>query len=254
MIEALFSNIHGLTLLWLFGVALVAGIIDVMAGGGGLLTLPALMAAGVPPIAAVATNKFQSISGSVSATVHFWRCGRIKLKEHWLPALTAFLGAVGGAACVSLMSPDVLKRGVPFLLILIALWVLLSPSLGKLQRKARLSYEALALTLIPLIGFHGGFIGVGGGILYAMSSVALSGVTLDEATVRTKFYNAMSDTGALILFLFGGHIVWLYGVVMIVGTFLGGNIGARLVLRHGTQLIKPMVVVMSLAMSVKLLW
>ena len=242
------------TLLGLFVIALVAGTIDAMAGGGGLLCLPGLLAAGLAPIAASATNKMQSVFGSFSAAWHFWREGRLSLKEQWLPAAASFVGAVAGAASLAALDPQFLKRLIPFLLMAVALWLLLSPGLGRVRRRARLSERTLALTVVPAIGCYDGFLGPGTGTFFALSAVALLGVTLEEATVRAKLYNFMSNLGALSFFLLGGHIVWPVAAVMAVGQVVGGSLGARLVLKHGTGLIKPLLVVMSLAMSVRLLW
>ncbi|MEQ1621627.1 MAG: TSUP family transporter [Methylococcales bacterium] len=243
-----------LTLAWLFLLALVAGIIDAMAGGGGLLTVPGLMATGLDPVAVFATNKLQGTFGSLSATVHFWRKGKIKFREHLWPATLAFLGSIGGAFSLSYIEPELLKFIVPFMLIAIALWVLFSPTLGALPRNARISHTVCALTFIPAIGYYDGFFGPGTGTFFAMGLVSLLGLTLNEATVRAKIYNLASNLGALSFFLFSGHIVWIYGGVMLVGMIIGGNLGARLILKHGSKLIKPVLVSMSLAMSVKLLW
>lgn len=248
------DDYSGLTLAGLFLLAVVSGTIDAMAGGGGLLNVPALMATGLNPVTALATNKLQGIFSSLSATLHFWRKGHLRLRDHIVPGLAAFFGAIIGAASLSFIDPQILKIIVPFLLIGIAIWLLLSPKLGDMPKKARLSFAAGAVTLIPLIGFYDGFFGPGAGTFYALGIVALLGLNLNQATMRAKIYNFMSNLGGLIFFLFTAHIAWAAGGVMIVGTILGGNIGARLVVKHGTGLIKPMLVVMSLGMSIKLLW
>ena len=253
-LKKIMVDISFVTLGWLFLVALVAGIIDAMAGGGGLLTLPSLLAAGLDPVAALATNKSQGIFSSLSAALHFWRKGKLTLRDHALPAGTAFAGGFLGATSISLANPQFLKILVPFLLIAIAIWVLFSPQLGHVQRKARISFAACSLTLIPVVGFYDGFLGPGTGTFYALGMVSILGLTLQEATLRAKLYNFASNLGGLSFFLFSGHIVWTYGLTMIIGTIIGGTIGARLIIQHGTNLIKPVLVIMSLAMSAKLLW
>ncbi len=243
-----------LTLVSLFFLALVAGTVDAMAGGGGLLTVPGLMATGLDPISVFATNKVQGIFSPLSASVHFWRNGKLNLRENALPAVAAFLGGLGGAASLTLADPQILKAAVPYLLIAIALWILVSPKLGDVERKARIGAAACALTLIPLIAFYDGFFGPGTGTFFALSLVGLRGLTLHDATMRAKLYNFASNLGALSVFIFSGHIVWRFGLVMIAGMLIGGNIGARLVLKHGTALIKPLLVIVSVAMSLKLLF
>ena len=237
----------------LFVLALVAGTVDAMAGGGGLLTVPGLFATGLEPVSVFATNKVQGIFSSLSASVHFWRQGKVNLRENAWPALASFAGAAAGAASLTLIDPQLLRDAVPYLLIAVAIWVLFSPKLGHVESKAHLSTNAYGLTLVPLIGFYDGFFGPGTGTFFALSMVALRGHTLSEATVRAKLFNLASNVGALSVFIFAGHIAWVYGIVMAAGMIIGGNIGARLVLKHGTALIRPLLVIVSIAMSIRLL-
>jgi uncharacterized protein len=238
----------------LFALAVFAGVIDTMAGGGGLLVVPGLMGAGLDPVAAFATNKLQAIFGTVSATVQFWRRGRIRLKDHLLGGGMAFLGAVCGASTLSYLDPSLLKAIVPFILISVAVLLLLKPNLGEVPREARMSPTLVALTVIPLVGFYDGFLGPGTGTFFALSAAAILAVGLEEATIHAKIYNLMSNMGGLLILIGSGRPSWLYAAVMATGTLIGGNLGARLVLNHGVRIVKPIVVCMSLAMSIKLLW
>jgi uncharacterized protein len=241
-------------LILLFALAVFAGLIDTMAGGGGLLVVPGLMAAGLDPVSAFATNKFQAIFGTASATAHFWRKGRVSLKKHLLPAIVAFLSSIGGAVALTRLDPGLLKAAVPFILISIASLLLIKPDLGDVPRRALLSPFAGTLTLVPLVGLYDGFFGPGTGTFFALGAVAILGSTLEEATILAKIYNFASNLGGLLFLASDGHAVWTFGAVMALGTLIGGNLGARLVLKHGVSIIKPFVVAMSLAMSVKLLW
>ena len=241
-------------LLGLFVLALIAGTIDAMAGGGGLLTVPGLMATGIPPVSALATNKFQAIFSPISASYHFWRAGRLDLAKLWRPALLSAGAAALGAAGLSHIDPNTLKQMVPFLLMGICGWMLLSEDFGKAPGEARLSHAAAGLTLVPLVGFYDGFFGPGTGTFFALGLVGLTGLTLDQATVEAKLFNLMSNLGALLFFLVKGHIVWSFAIVMASGMVTGGAIGARLVIRHGTGLIKPLLIATSLIMSLRLLW
>lgn len=243
-----------LQLLSLFVLALVAGTIDAMAGGGGLLTVPGLMATGIPPVSALATNKFQAIFSSMSATLHFWREGRLELRALWRPAVMSMLGAASGAASLSFVDPGLLKALVPFLLIGVCGWLLLSQDFGREPGPARLPFWLVGFTFVPLIGAYDGFFGPGTGTFFALGLVALLGIGLDQATAQAKLYNFMSNLGALAFFLVKGHIVWPFAIVMACGMMAGGSLGARLVIRHGTGLIKPLLIVMSLVMSLRLLW
>jgi len=238
----------------LFAVACVAGGIDAIAGGGGLLTVPALMSVGLDPAVVLATNKMQGFFGLFSATLHFWREGRIRWRDHIVPMSMAFFASALGASLLVLAEPHFIKKMVPFLLIAIAVLIMLNPRLGHVQQRAKMSARLCGLTLVPLVGAYDGFFGPGGGTFYAFGLVSLLGVTLQEATFRAKLYNLASNLGGLSCFLIAGHIAWDCAIVMIAGTVIGSQIGARLVVGRGVFLIKPMLVIMSLAMSVKLLW
>lgn len=243
-----------LTLGFLFLLALVSGTIDAIAGGGGLLSMPGLMAAGLDPLSAIATSKLQGVFSSLSSTIHFRRNKRIQLRKHLVPASIAFFSSLCGAAALTYVNPSALQIVIPFLLIAITIWIIFSPKLGDIPRHARFTFLGYSFTFVPLLGFYNGFFGPGTGTFYAMSLVAFQGQGLHEATIRTKLYNLMGNLSAMLFFLFGGHITWSYGLVMVVGTSIGGQIGARLVLKHGARIIKPLLVTMSLAMSTKLLW
>ncbi len=236
----------------LFFLALTAGAIDAIAGGGGLLIVPGLMTAGLDPISAFATNKLLGVCATSSASFQFWRKGRLQIKI--LLALGAFAGSICGAAALSYVDPGVLKIAVPIMLIAIAMLVLFKPTLGDRPRKALLSSALASVTIIPLVGFYDGLFGPGTGTFFAFSGVIFLGLGLQDATIRAKIYNLMSNLGGLLFFAWSGHGAWVYGAVMAVATLIGGNLGARLILKHGTGLIKPMLAIMSLAMSIKLLW
>jgi uncharacterized protein len=243
-----------LHLVLLFFLAVAAATIDAMAGGGGLLTVPGLLATGLDPVTALGTNKFQGTFGALSSTYRFWRSGKLDLKKYLSSSLFAFAGGLAGAATVMVVKPDTLKSIIPFLLIAIACWVLFSPKLGDVPTKAKIPFITYIGFFIPFIGFYDGFLGPGAGSFYALSAVALLGLKLDEATARAKLYNFMSNLAPLLFFLAQGKIFWLFGGVMAVGNLIGGQIGARLVIRHGTGVIRPLLVVISFAMSAKLLW
>jgi len=248
------ETISAQTLITLFLLTVTSGAVDAMAGGGGLLNVPALLILGFDPASALATNKFQGTFSSLSATIHFWRRGKIRLQDHLLPCFVALISSLCGAIVASFVDPQLLKSIIPVLLISIAIWMLCFPALGEVERKVRLSGILYALAVIPFMGFYDGFFGPGIGTFLAIGNVFFLGLRLEEATIRAKLYNCVANIGATLSFIMTGHIVWLYALVMTLGTLLGGNIGARLILRHGTTLIKPILVVMSLAMSLKLLW
>lgn len=232
--------------------AFIAGLIDAMAGGGGLIAIPALLAAGVPPVEAIATNKVQSSFGTTSAVVTFARRGLIDFRRFLWPVVASFAGSVGGAIALQVVDPSFLTGLVPVLLVSIAAYFLFGPKASETDTRARLGHAAL-VTIMFAIGFYDGFFGPGTGSFMATALVALFGFGLLSATAHTKLLNLASNVAALITLVVGGHVLWLLGLVMAAASILGAQVGARLAVRVGGRAIRPLLVVMSLALTVKLL-
>lgn len=233
-------------------VAFVAGTIDAMAGGGGLLTIPALMAAGVPPVAALATNKLQSSFGTASAAYAYWRGGHIDLTRFVIPAVGAFLGSVAGAVVVQRVDAGFLAAFVPILLIAMALYFLLAPPMSEVDRHARLGQVGLTIVAAAL-GFYDGFFGPGAGSFLTTMMVALAGLGLVRAIANAKFLNFATNVAGLLAMIAGGHVLWLLGLSMAAANIVGNQIGAHLAMRYKGRGVRPLLVLMSVALTVKLL-
>lgn len=238
----------------LLAVGLLAGFVDSVAGGGGLLTLPALLWAGLTPAESLATNKLQSSFGSFSATLKFARGGEVRPRDMAAMIACTFAGSAAGATLVQMLDPGFLRDVIPVLLIGIALYLLVSPKAGDIDAHQRIHERAFALTAGTGIGFYDGFFGPGTGTFFAISFVSLLGYNLRKATAHTKVLNFTSNIAALLFFLLGGHIVWVVGLVMGVGQYLGAQLGAHMVIRNGARLVRPMLVAASLAITAKLVW
>lgn len=236
----------------LFLMAMLAGMIDAIAGGGGLITLPALLWAGLDPLGALATNKLQGVFGTLSATVSFARRGAIDLRANRLTVLCTFAGAALGAILVQRIDSSVLQLLVPLLLIGFAIYFLVSPRVSDLDSRRRIGDKPFALGVGAGVGFYDGFFGPGTGTFFAIGQVALLGSNMRRATAQTKLLNFTSNLASVLVFVAGGHALWGIGLVMACGQWLGAWIGVHLVLRHGTRLIRPAIVAVSLAISLKL--
>lgn len=236
----------------LMAVAFVAGVIDAMAGGGGLLTIPALMAAGVPPVAAIATNKLQSSFGTASAVYAFARKGRIDFRRFRWPALAAFAGSAVGAWVLQRLDPSFLEGFIPVLLLLMVVYFLVAPKASEEDRHSRLGKVSL-IVIVTLIGFYDGFFGPGTGSFLTTVLVALFGMGLVSATAHTKLLNLASNVAALITLVIGGQVLWMIGLVMAVASVAGGQVGACLAMRVGGRMIRPVLVGVSLLLIAKLL-
>lgn len=238
----------------LFLVASLAGFIDAIAGGGGMLTVPALLAAGLPPAQALATNKLQSSFGSFSASLYFVRNGFVNLKEMRLAIACTFAGSALGALLVQVIDASVLTSLIPVLLVCISLYFLFAPDAGKGGGTPRLTDAAFALSVGTSIGFYDGFFGPGTGSLFTVCFVLIAQLGIVEATARTKVLNFTSNIAALLFFVVAGLPVWEIGLTMAVGGFIGARLGAKVVVTKGRKLIRPMVVTVSMVMAFKLLY
>ncbi len=238
----------------LFFVAGAAGFIDAMAVGGGLITLPALLAAGVPPTQALATNKLQSSFGSFSASWYFVRNGIVSIKEMRLAIACTFVGAAIGAEAVQYIDAGVLTRLIPILLVAISLYFLLMPKTKTHTGEAKISEAMFAFSVGSGVGFYDGFFGPGTGSIFTVCFVALGHFSLVDATARTKVLNFTSNIAALLFFVLAGLPVWELGLVMAVGGFIGAQLGAKIVVTKGQKWIRPLVITMSMLMALKLLW
>lgn len=247
------DSVHFELLAVLFAVAALAGAIDAIAGGGGLLTLPALLLAGLSPVQALGTNKLQGAISAISSTSAFARRGLIDWKTALPVAGAAALSGLGGALCASLLSPQLLRVIVPVLLIAIALYFGFSRALKAEDVAPRMALIPFACFVAPLIGFYDGIFGPGAGAFYMVAIVTLMGYGVLKATAHTKLANAASNTGSLVLFILKGAVVWPIGLAMALGAFVGAQVGSRLAMRFGPKLIRPLLVTISCAMAVKLL-
>jgi uncharacterized membrane protein YfcA len=241
------------TLALLVVVAAAAGMIDAIAGGGGLLALPAILWAGLPPVQALATNKLQGSFGTLTASYRFVRNGEIDLKRLRIPILMTFIGSAAGTLAVQHVGSDLLQRIVPALLIAFALYFLFSPRFGNEDAHHRVSHPVFGLLVGFGLGFYDGFFGPGTGSFFAAAFVLLLGYNLRRATAGTKVLNFTSNIASLIFFALAGQVVWQVGLPMGVAQMAGAWVGSHLVIRHGTRLIRPLLVAVSLAISLRLL-
>ncbi|MFV3076642.1 TSUP family transporter [Niveispirillum fermenti] len=232
--------------------ALLAGFIDAIAGGGGLITIPALLSAGIPPAAALATNKLQGSFGTAMATLTFWRAGQIELKTMAMPVACVFVGSATGTALVQVTGTGFMTAVIPVLLVAIAVYFLLSPRVGDMEARARLSLPAFSLTVGLAVGFYDGFFGPGTGSFFALGCVALLGMNMRRATANTKLLNFTSNVVSLGVFALGGQIVWTAGLVMAVAQVAGAWAGSHATIRFGTRLVRPLLVIVCLAMTIRL--
>ncbi len=237
----------------LMGAAFVAGFVDAIAGGGGLITVPALLLAGVPPVSALATNKVQGLFGAGMAALTYARAGHVNLSRQIRPALLAFAGAIIGALLASSLPTDAIRLGLPVLLIGIALFFALKPGLGDIDKQERITPFLFGLTFVPTIGFYDGLLGPGAGAFYMLGFVSLAGYGILRATAHTKLLNFASNIGGLTGFILVASPLWSLGLMMGAAQMAGAWVGSHLASRIGARLIKPMLVTTATALALKLM-
>jgi uncharacterized protein len=241
-----------LPLLFLTGA--VAGCIDAIAGGGGLITIPVLLGIGVPPQFALGTNKLQASFGSASAMSHFVKAGTVNLRDALPGVIWTTVGAILGSYTVQQIDPGFLKRCIPFLLLAILCYTIFTPRLGAEEVHPRLPrglfYGAAGL----LLGFYDGFLGPGTGSFWVITIMLGLGFDMRKGTGYTKLFNFVSNIVSLAVFVWGGHVLLWAGLIMGAGQALGARVGARLVIKKGTRFIRPVFISSVLAVTAKLFY
>lgn len=242
------------TLLLLMAAGFVAGFMDAVAGGGGLVTLPILLLAGANPLTALATNKIQGLFGTATAALAYARGGHVNLRDQSGLAAIAFVASIAGALLISVLPTEWIRLILPVLLIGIAVFFATKKGLGDLDRARRISPALFAATLVPLCGAYDGLLGPGAGSFYMLAFVSLAGYGILKATAHTKLLNLASNAGALLAFAFVATPWWFTGVAMGLAQIAGAHFGARLAQKKGARLIKPLLVITSVTLGLKLLW
>jgi len=246
-----FANISIELLSLLFLVAVVAGLIDTLAGGGGLISIPALILSGVPPLAALGTNKLQGSMGTATATFMMIKNRRIKW-EHVKPLmLMAFVGATFGTIAVQFINTEVLSFVIPIVLIFIAIYFIISPNPATHNGESKVSYGKYKNIVVPLIGYYDGMFGPGTGSFFALAGVSCRGHDLISATAIAKSLNFATNIASLIVFVIAGHIVWAIGITMILGQVVGAWAGSHCLFKINPAYLRAIVVVMCTAMLLK---
>ena len=243
--------------------AFAAGVIDAVAGGGGLITVPALLAAGLPPHLALGTNKGQSVFGSGASLLRFARAGLVDARRAQVAFPGGFAGALCGAALVLLLRPAVLRPVVLVLLVAVAFFMAFRPSLPAVAQQGETSphrrwpvavrHARGATLLIALaIGAYDGFFGPGTGTFLIVAFALVLGDGLTRASGEAKVVNFASNLAALAIFASRGVVVWQVALPMAAAQFAGSTLGAHLAVRRGDAFVRRVVLLVVLALVVKL--
>ncbi|MBS0632201.1 MAG: TSUP family transporter [Verrucomicrobia bacterium] len=239
----------------LLGLAgLIAGLVDSVAGGGGLISVPVLLNLGLPVPLALGTNKFQASFGSVSASWHYARRGVVDLRACTLGIVCTLVGALGGALAVQQMDSAFLARLVPWLLVAILVYSIFRPTVGERDEAPRLREPVFFVIFGLGLGFYDGFFGPGVGSFWTIALIMLLGQNFTKATGTTKVMNATSNLVALAVFASAGLVQVGAGLAMGLGQVLGARLGSGLVVKNGVRFIRPLFLTMVSLTLVRLIW
>lgn len=238
-------------LFFLFCAAGLAGFLDTLAGGGGLIALPAIILSGVPPLTALGTNKLQGTVGTLTASLIMFRTRRVSFQQVKYLMLYAFIGSACGTIAVQFIDTSILHIIIPMALLVTGLYFLLSPGLHNRQLPEKLSEPMYKKAIVPIIGWYDGMFGPGTGSYFVLAGVTLRGLKLIDSTAVAKSLNFATNFASLLLFLSFGKVMWLVGLVMMAGQFIGAWLGAHFLLKINPLYIRFLVVIMSFGMLLK---
>lgn len=245
-----------LTILFLCLGGFLAAFVDSIAGGGGLISMPVLLMAGLPAHLALGTNKFAGAFGCFSSAYKYSKSGKtnIELLKKLIPF--TILGCLLGVKCVLSISENILNILVFLMILIVALYTYLKKDLGKEDKFENLSNENIKKGIIMAfaLGFYDGFFGPGTGTFLTFDFIKIYGFDFLHASANTKILNFTSNFTALILFMFSGQILYKVAIFYAISMVLGGYIGAKVAINKGSQLIKPIFLFMAVAVAIKLLY
>ena len=237
-------------LTFLFFVGVVAGFLDTLVGGGGLLAVPALLLSGIPPIYVLGTNKFQGSMGTGIATFLLFRKKKLDWNSVKSLMFASFIGSIVGGVIIQFVDTQFLSFVIPIVLFFIAIYFIVSPkpksTVG--NSKPNKKFELFA---VPVVGFYDGMFGPGAGSFFAMTGVMLKKLEIIQATILAKPLNFASNIAGFIVFFSFGHIAFLIGILMMMGQMIGAFFGTHYLLKANPLIIRFLIVIISISMLIK---
>ncbi len=238
MITSILALISTYKIFFLLLAGLLAGTIDAIAGGGGLISLPILMLTGLPAHIALGTNKLQASLGTGVAAYHYFKQGLVSSNTLVNGLIFGFLGTISGALLAFSLNNHLLCRIIPLLMEVVFLYSLFTPRLGIKDRMPKMQENLFYLIFGFFLGFYDGFFGPGTGSLWIICLISFLGYNLVKATAYTKIFNLKSNLIAFTFFSLAHQVDYKIGLIMAIGQLFGGKLGAHLAIRNGTRFIR----------------
>lgn len=243
-------------ILFLCGAGFLAALVDSIAGGGGLISVPAYLLAGVPPYYSLGTNKFSSTAGSFTSSIKFATSGKVDFKILKFAIPFTLIGAVLGVNTVLMIDQTFLYTLVLILVLFVGIYSFFSKSIGMEDKFQGINAKniTLAIILAFALGFYDGFFGPGTGSFLIFGLISIFHFDFVKASGNAKVLNFVSNITALIMFAINHKIDYALGIPVAIFMILGARIGTKLALNKGAKLIKPIFITMSLGVAIKMLY
>lgn len=235
---------YNIMLLIICPLVFCAGFVDAVAGGGGLISLPAYIFAGVPVHIAYGTNKFANCIGTSVASAKFFKSGNIKIKPAIISAIGALIGSWLGAELVIFLDEKYLKYCLMIILPVVTMFLLFNRNFGSEELERVLQNKrlySLALIIGLIIGAYDGFFGPGTGTFLVLAFTTICGFNMITASGNAKIVNLASNFAALIVYLLNGKVAFAIGIPAAICAVAGNYIGAHLAIKNGSKFIKPII-------------
>ena len=251
----MFADLTVATALFLLAASFFAGFIDSIAGGGGLIQLPALLI-GLPKsetAEVLGTNKLSAVFGTTTAAALYRKQIKPDPKVLLAMGLPAFLGSAAGAVLASKIPTSSMRPMVLFLLIVVAIYTWFKPDLGKFENLRHLPKRRIQIAAFGgvVIGFYDGIFGPGTGSFLMLILVASLGYAFITASAIAKVVNVATNVGAIMVFGINGAVLWQIGIILGIANISGAIIGARLAIKGGSTLVRKVFLFVTIALIVK---
>jgi uncharacterized membrane protein YfcA len=235
--------------------SLLAGFVDSIVGGGGLVLVPALFAVfpASPPATLLGTNKGAAVWGTAFSTWQFNRRVKLRWAVLWPAAAAGFVTSLAGAWLITLVSPNSLRKVLPLVLLAVLIYTVIKKDLGRTHAPCFSGAKETLVTAAigAVIGFYDGFFGPGAGSFLVFLFVRLLGYDFLNASASAKLVNTATNVAALLLFIVKGHIWWHFAAVMALANVAGSLLGTRLALKHGTGFVRVFFILVVSALILK---
>lgn len=244
------------SLIFITAASLLGSFVDAIAGGGGLISVPAYLLGGFPPHFALGTNKFSATFGSLSSTIEFFRNGKIdfRLVKYVIPC--TLIGAILGVRSVLLLNQDFLYPLVSVMILAVGLYTIFKKDLGMVSTYELKSRNQILIGMFFgfALGFYDGFFGPGTGSFLLFIFIKFFGMDFVNAGGNTKVLNFTSNVTSLVVFALAGKINYSIGLFAGAAALIGSIIGTKLAIRKGASFVKPIFLIMSFAVFIKMIY